>query len=99
LPVVLDLVRRGELAPLELVRRLTEGPAGILRRPCGTLAVGAAADVTVLDPDRRWTYDPAKGYSKSRNSPWAGRDLVGRVTHTFVGGELVYHVDRGVLAP
>jgi dihydroorotase len=99
LPVVLGLVRSGELAPLELVRRLTEAPARILGRPCGTLAVGAAADVTVLDPERRWVYDPTKGFSKSQNSPWAGQEMIGRVTLTFVDGRLVYDVERGVLAP
>jgi dihydroorotase len=97
--VVLDLVRTGELTPLELIRRLATEPARILRLPFGTLARGAPADVVVLDPERRWTYDPAKGWSKSRNSPWAGRALVGRPVATVVAGRLVYHVDRGVLAP
>jgi dihydroorotase len=53
----------------------------------------------VVDPERRWTYDPAKGFSKSRNSPWAGQTLTGRVLLTFVGGKLVYDVERGVVAP
>ncbi len=97
--VVLDLVRQGELTPLELVRRLSTNPARILRKTGGSLAVGEPADVVVLDPERRWTYDPAKGWSKSRNSPWAGRELVGRVVATLVGGRLVYHADRGVLVP
>jgi dihydroorotase len=44
-----------------------------------------------------WTYDPAKGFSKSRNSPWAGRSLTGRVTHTIVRGRIVYDVDQGIL--
>jgi len=97
--VVLDLVREGRLTPLELVRRLSTNPARILRKPGGTLTVGETADVTVLDPDRVWTYDPAKGWSKSRNSPWAGRELQGRVVATVVGGRMVYHADRGVLLP
>jgi dihydroorotase len=97
--VVLGLVRSGELAPLELVRRLSTNPARILRRPGGSLAPGEPADVVVIDPERRWTYDPAKGWSKSRNSPWAGATLTGRVVATLVAGRLVYHVDRGVLAP
>jgi dihydroorotase len=97
--VVLDLVRAGELSPLELVRRLSTNPARILRRAGGSLAPGEVADVTVLDPDRRWVYDPAKGWSKSRNSPWAGRELTGRVIATVVAGRLVFHADRGVLVP
>ncbi len=95
--VVLDLVRQGVLTPLELIRRLSTHPARILRKSGGSLAVGASADVVVLDPERRWTYDPVKGYSKSRNSPWAGQTLTGRVVATVVGGHLVYHVDRGIL--
>jgi dihydroorotase len=99
LAVVLDLVRGGELTPLELVRRLSSNPARILKRAAGSLAPGSPGDVTVLDPERRWTYDPAKGFSKSRNSPWAGQALTGRVLLTFVAGKLVFDVERGVVAP
>jgi len=97
--VVLDLVRKQEITPLELMRRLSTNPARILNRPGGTLVVGSPADVVVIDPERRWVYDPAKGYSKSRNSPWAGREMTGRPVATIVSGRLVYHVDRGVLMP
>jgi dihydroorotase len=97
--VTLELVRAGELTPLEWVRRHSTNPARILRVPGGSLAVGEPADVVVVDPERRWTCDPAKGWSKSRNSPWAGRELLGRVLATLVGGRLVYHADRGVLVP
>ena len=65
----------------------------------GRLDTGSPADVVVIDPERQWTYDPYKGYSKSRNSPWAGQTLQGRAVATIVGGRLVYDVDRGVLAP
>ena len=54
--------------------------------------------VTIFDPARTWKYDPAKGYSKSVNSPWAGSALVGRVTHTIVAGQVVYDVERGILS-
>jgi dihydroorotase len=98
LAVVLDLVRQDEITPLELVRRLATHPARILRVAGGSLAVGSVADVAVSDPERVWKYDPAKGYSKSVNSPWSGHTLTGRVTHTLVGGALVYDVERGILA-
>ncbi len=96
--VVLDLVRTNEITPLELVRRLSTSPARILRVAGGSLAMDTVADVVIVDPAREWTYDPAKGYSKSVNSPWAGQTLTGRVTHTIVGGQLVYDVERGILS-
>ncbi len=98
-PVTLDLVRAHELSPLEWVRRLSTNPARVIGRPGGSLTVGAPADLVVIDPERPWVYDPAKGYSKSRNSPWAGREMIGRAVATIVGGILVYDLDRGVLAP
>lgn len=94
--VVVDLVRTGEISPSQLIRALTENPARILGVPGGRLGEGDPADFVVLDPKRRWTYDTAKGYSKSRNSPWDGEELTGRVIATFVAGDLVYHADRGV---
>ena len=97
--VVMDMVRTGELSPLELMRRMSTNSTRIMAIPGGSLAEGSPGDVVVLDPERSWTYDPAKGYSKSRNSPWAGHELTGRVVATVVGGGLVYHCDRGVLIP
>ena len=97
--IALDLVRSGELQPLELMRRMSTNPARVLRRPGGSLGVGAPGDLVVLDPQREWLYDPAKGFSKSRNSPWARQTLVGHVKATVVGGRLVYDAARGVLAP
>jgi dihydroorotase len=95
--VVVELVREQRLSPLELIRRLSTNPVRILGCGGGSLAVGEPGDLVVLDPQRRWTYDPAKGYSKSRNSPWSGQEFTGRVIATTVGGNLVYHADRGVL--
>ncbi len=95
--VCLQLVREGILSPLELVRRLSTNPARVLALEAGSLAVGSAADVTLIDPDRVWTYDPGRGYSKSRNTPWADHEFTGRVLATLVAGRLVYHLERGVI--
>jgi dihydroorotase len=76
---------------------MSTSPARILRVPGGTFARDSVADVTIVDPGRVWTYDPAKGFSKSRNSPWTGHALTGRVTHTIVRGRIVYDVERGIL--
>jgi dihydroorotase len=99
LPVVLALVRGQAVTPLQLIASLTLRPARVIGLPQGRLERGAPGDVVVIDPEKKWTYDPAKGFSKSRNSPWAGQPMQGRVTSTIVAGRLVYHVDRGVLLP
>jgi dihydroorotase len=96
-PVVMDLVRNEEISPLELMNRMSLGAVRILGVPGGSLEVGAVADVVVLDPNAIWKYDPSKGYSKSRNSPWAGREMVGQVAYTLVDGNVVFDRSRGVL--
>ena len=97
-PVVMDLVRSGDITPLALMDRMSLGAVKILGVPGGSLAIGADADVVILDPEAIWKYDPANGYSKSRNSPWAGREMVGQVVYTLVGGDVVFDRQRGVLA-
>jgi dihydroorotase len=99
LPVVLALVRSHRVTPMQLIAALTVNPARVLGLPQGRLEPGAPGDVLVIDPEMKWTYDPAKGFSKSRNSPWAGQEMHGRVITTVVNGRLVYHADRGVLFP
>ncbi len=99
LPVTLDFVRSGKLSPLAWVRAMSTNAAQILKQSGGSLCVGEVADIVVIDPEREWTYDPVKGYSKSINSPWAGARLRGRAVATIVAGRLVYDVERGVLHP
>jgi dihydroorotase len=94
-PVVRELVRSGKLTPLQLIASLTWNPARVLRLPMGRLEPGAAAELVLLDPEQRWVYDPAKGFSKSRNSPWAGHELQGRLLATWVDGQLVHQQGRG----
>jgi dihydroorotase len=73
-----------------VLSRLTHKPAEILHLPKGTLAEGADADICVFDPDERWTPGADTLFSRSRNSPWLGQPLRGRVKHTFVAGYEVY---------
>jgi dihydroorotase len=95
-PIVLELVRQGKLGERRLVEALTSGPALAYGLPVGTLAPGALADVAVLDPGLRWTVDPMRLASRSRNTPWKGRTLTGRATHVVVGGRLVHELgERG----
>jgi dihydroorotase len=95
--VTMALVREGYLTPLEYVRRLSTQPARIFGLEGGSLAEGSLGDVVLVDPEREWTYDTSLGFSRSRNSPWDGQRLKGRVLATIVEGRLVYHHERGVL--
>ena len=90
LPLTLRLVADGILSLPRAVELLTCGPARALGIRRGTLEVGAPADVTVIDPDLKWTVDPEKLQSKSRNTPFAGWPMKGAATCTIVGGKVVF---------
>ncbi len=98
LPLALRLIAEGVLDLPTLVARLTTGPARILGIPAGTLAPGAAADVTLVDPERRWRVEARSFRSKSRNTPFEGWEMTGRAVAVFVGGRLV-HDDRPAATP
>ncbi len=85
-----ELVDGGVLTLPELVLRMSTLPARLFNLPGGTLATGAPADVVLFDPAAEWEVRPERFYSKSRNTPFAGRRLRGRAEATIVGGELVY---------
>jgi dihydroorotase len=85
-----ELVEPGLLTLADLIDRMSTRAARIFHLPGGTLAVGAPADVVVFDPTARWTVDPARFHSKSRNTPFAGQELVGRVDCSVVDGVVVY---------
>ena len=86
--VQLTMVDPGLLTWREVADRLSEAPARIGRlvehgRP---IAVGEPANLCLIDPGARWTVDPAQSASRSRNTPFAGRELPGRVVATFLRG-------------
>jgi dihydroorotase len=89
-PLVLELVRSGALSPAAFVTRLSAAPAALFGLPGGTLAEGAPADVTVIDPEAAWIVQPAELRSRSRNTPFAGRALRGRAVMTIVAGAIVH---------
>ncbi|MDR1304096.1 MAG: dihydroorotase [Verrucomicrobiales bacterium] len=90
------LARAGVAALPRVIEALTVRPAKLLGLPKGTLAVGADADVTVLDPALRWTVDKTQFQSKSKNTPFHGAELTGRATLTMVGGRIVWTLADGI---
>jgi dihydroorotase len=87
---VRELVEPGLLGLPDLIARMTSIPARVFGLPGGTLAVGAPADVMVLDPARRWVVRREALHSRSSNSPFLGEELVGRAEVTIVGGQVVF---------
>ena len=84
------LVKAGVLTPLELFEKMATAPAKVAGIAAGTLSVGAAADVVLFDPDEIWTVDENALHGKSKNTPFKGMTLTGRVKKTFCGGRLVF---------
>jgi dihydroorotase len=84
------LVKPGALPLATLISRLSRDPARLLGLPGGSLAPGAPADLTLLDPAAEWTVDPARFQSRSRNTPFGGWPVTGRPWKTIVGGGIVW---------
>jgi dihydroorotase len=90
LPLILSLVREGVLTPLEAIAKVTCNPARILKVPLGALQPGAPADLTILDPEEAYVLDCTTFRSKSRNCPFHGWQVEGRVLMTFAEGRLAF---------
>jgi dihydroorotase len=88
------LHRQHKIPLARIVELFTAGPAHVVDlRGRGTLARGSHADVTIFDPKKRWTFEAAKSRSKSRNTPFDGWQLTGKVVATIVRGQIVYRAD------
>jgi dihydroorotase len=90
LPLLLGLVREGSLPLSRLIDALTAAPARIVGLEPPRLREGASADLILVDPTLSWTIDPTRLRTKSRNTPFAGRTVQGRVAMTVCGGRIVH---------
>jgi dihydroorotase len=88
--LALALVADGHLTLGQVIALLTVKPATVMGLDRGTLRTGAPADITIIDPNAEWVVDPAKFRSKSRNTPFSGWKMRGRVVKTLVSGKVVY---------
>lgn len=87
------LIEPGHLTWPDVIRKLTIAPARLLGIAKGTLEVGVDADVTIIDPDLRWTIRPEEFRSRSCNSPFGGWEVRGRAHTVIVAGEVRYQLD------
>ncbi len=95
LALAITKLHREQKIPLtRIVELFTAGPARVVNlKGRGSLARGNYADVTIFDPKKRWTFEVGKSRSKSRNSPFDGWQLTGKVVATIVGGRVVHRTD------
>lgn len=99
LALVLTLVHRGEMDLVNLVAKLTEGPAQVLGRSPATLRPGSRADIVIFDPELSWTVDAGRFVSRGHGTPLHGQRLKGRVMLTMVAGRVAFRREefgRGV---
>jgi dihydroorotase len=92
LALAITRLHREKRIPLSrIVELFTAGPARCFDLPGrGSLARGSVADVTIFDPKKKWTFEAAKSHSKSKNTPFDGWQMTGKVRATIVGGKIVY---------
>ncbi len=84
------LIDKGYLDWADAIRKMTADPARIFGLPGGTLAEGSPADITIIDPEKKWTVKADKFRSRSQNSPFVGYKLSGQVSRTILGGRVVF---------
>ena len=88
---ITKLHREHRIPFARIVELFTAGPARVFDlRGRGSLDRGSFADVTIFDPKKRWTFEAAKSRSKSRNTPFDGWQLSGKVVATILGGQIVF---------
>ena len=86
-----ELYHTGKMKLPDIIKRMTYTPASILRLSSkGRLSLGSDADSTMFDAEEVWTIDPEQFASKARNTPFAGREVKGKVKYTIVGGNVIY---------
>jgi dihydroorotase len=89
LPLLVEMSLKGAMSRKRMVDLLCAGPSRSFGLPYGTLKVGSDADVVVLDPKRTWVFSEQDVRSKSKNSPFVGKELTGQAKHVFVAGRQV----------
>ncbi len=80
----------GVLTVSQVIEKMSWNPARIFKIPAGTLQPGCNGDVVIFDPQRKWTVDPERLHGKSRNTPFKGMQLRGKVLVTIYRGKIVY---------
>ena len=90
---VTNLVEPGYISYLDMVRLMSYNPAKLLKIERGEIKEGAIADLTIFDPNEKYVYEESSIVSKSKNTPWIGKELQGQVQYTIVSGDVKYDLN------
>ena len=93
-PLCFRLVKEGVLTLPQLIAKMTIEPARILSIPKGSFAIGSDADLTILDLEKSYAIDVGKFRSRSRNCPFGGWEVQGKVVCTLLAGRIVYEAEN-----
>ncbi|MBA2352478.1 MAG: dihydroorotase, partial [Burkholderiales bacterium] len=96
LPLTLRWAQESDVALVEALAKITSEPAriigqadGLSGQPAGQLGVGAAADICIFHPERRWKVEAKSLKSQGKNTPFIGQEMLGKVRYTLVNGDVV----------
>lgn len=84
------LVKTGKLTMSQLIEKMSSNPSEIIKIDRGNLGIGKAADIVIFDPESKYTVKTADFVSKSKNSPYDGFELYGKINMTICNGKIVY---------
>ena len=87
--ILTELYHKGVLDLMTVISKMSTEPAKVLGLDAGTLKKGAPADIVLIDPEKAWTVDSSKLYTKGKFTPFEGRKLMGRAVATMLGGNFV----------
>jgi len=91
---IMNLVDTGDLSYLDLVKVTSYNPANLIKIDRGTIQEGKIADIVIFDPNQEYIYTKEMIVSKSKNSPFIGKKLKGKVKYTIVSGNIVYKEEQ-----
>lgn len=86
-----ELVETGLLTPMNLIEKMSTNPAQLMGIDKGTLAEGKIADIAIINPGKSYTIDPNELVSKSKNTPFGGKTVKGKIEYTIVNGNIVFN--------
>ncbi len=91
--VITELILKENFSWTEVIAKMTVNPAQIIHENLGVVKPGAVADLTIINPEKKWRLIPERIRSRSKNSPWLNKELTGQVQTTIVAGEIKYILD------